>query len=169
LAFRRRLLAAGVVFCLAGGLACGSGVQTLPSSGSCLALAGYTVGWQENGVVHCGITTIDETSTPNGVFSTRDLFSVIGTDNGGNTFNLLVNSLVPGTYSCGSDAGVSTSFLYWPRTDTGYPEIAQTCSITITSVGRSGANAAGTFSATFAPADGGTVEITNGTFDGPVS
>ena len=164
---RLSALAGAVLFCLAlGAAACGSGGQGTGRDGaaSCPAVSGVAVSWQDNGLGHCGTGSIDESSGSNGV-SGGSSFEVTGYDASGNSFDLGVRSLVPGTYSCGGDAGAIVYLRYWHQTAS-LPEVAQSCSITITSIGGSDGNASGTFSASLATTEGGTEEISNGMFDG---
>jgi hypothetical protein len=123
--------------------------------------------WQDNGVGHCGTGAINESSGSNGLANIRT-FLVSGADSSGNRLDIGIDSLVAGDYSCNGDGGVNVSFGYWRQTDQGLSVPTQSCSIRITSIGGAGAgNASGTFSAVLAPTEGGTEEISKGTFDGP--
>lgn len=161
-----RALALG--FLVLGAAACSSGGQATGRDGStsCPAVNGITVSWQDNGLGHCGTGIISE--SPGSNPSSRDALLVSGTDASGNGFGLGLSSLVLGSYSCSGDGGASVYFLYSHQPGSA-PEVTQSCSITITSIGGSGGNPAGTFSASLAPTEGGTEEISNGMFDGPAT
>jgi hypothetical protein len=158
----------GVLFSVVGAGACSSGGQAMGRDGSasCAAVDGITVSWHDNGLGHCGTGSISE--SPGSNPSSRNALLVSGYDTFGNSFGLGLGSLVPGDYSCGGDGGATAYFLYWHQTSAP-PEVTQSCSITITSIGGSGGNASGTFSASLAPTEGGTEEISNGMFDGPAT
>jgi hypothetical protein len=163
-----RSLTGAVRFLVLSAAACSSGGQAAGRDGaaSCPAVNAITVSWQDNGVSRCGTGTISE--SPGSNPSSRDALVVSGTDASGNGFGFGLSSLVLGSQSCSGDGGASVYFLYSHQPGSA-PEVTQSCSITITSIGGSGGNASGTFSASLAPTEGGTEEISSGMFDGPVT
>ncbi len=70
-----------------------------------------------------------------------------------------------GTYHCKNDAGISALYI-----DFTYRGTVEDCTITIDNPGGpGGAHATGSFSATAIGSDGGSIEVTNGVFDTPIT
>ncbi|HVZ74012.1 MAG TPA: hypothetical protein VHJ20_16650 [Polyangia bacterium] len=119
--------------------------------------------WNDDGVAECGTITIAGRMTS----SSQDFIEIIGATTTGIGVGITVvryGGTLGGTYNCKNDAGIGSLYV-----DFEYRGKFQDCTITIDNPGApGGAHATGSFSGTFAGADGGTIEVTNGTFDTPV-
>jgi hypothetical protein len=176
-----------LVCIVAGGLACGSGGGTDAgfgqpgadgaglstggrrdaASGACTAVspAGASVSWAENGVAQCAYVLVASRISN----ASQDFLEIVGSTMAGVGFGLTVvtyASPLGGTYSCKSDAGVSSVYV-----DFVYPSgTVVDCTITIVTPGTAGSvNAVGSFSATVTATGGGAITISNGAFNTPVT
>jgi len=157
----------------AGGAPTSGGAGGAPSDGgaaACRANAplGASVSWVENGVAKCATTVVAQRST----VGADQTLQIQGVTLDGATAGMLIvayGGALEGTHDCslGTPDG---ALLGTPGTfyvDFVRPGTKQACSITITSGGVvGGANATGSFTATFT-GTGGAV-VTNGLFDTPV-
>jgi hypothetical protein len=119
--------------------------------------------WDDNGAAECAPIIIGNAI----VDSTQIIISVSATTVTGLRVGITVlhASGLTGTYSCEADASVND--LYVDFTYSGGD--LRDCTIAIDSPGAPGsAPATGTFSATLTDADGGVIDLTNGTFNTPV-
>jgi hypothetical protein len=130
--------------------------------GSCGDLGGGTMTWLLNGQSEC--TTLVETTRTTD--SAMDFLEIVGSTATGVGIGLTVASYsgpLSGSYTCSPtaviDGGPTVIFVYG-----GVNTIGE-CTITITQAGGASVNAQGTFSATGTFLDGGTANITDGTFD----
>jgi hypothetical protein len=116
--------------------------------------------WNENGAAQCGFVVAG-----NGTINSAQTFlSMSGTTATGKTISITVSNAsgLAGVYSCKNDASIND--LYVNLTYSG--AALENCTITVDSGGASkGAPATGSFSATLTAADGGAIDLTNGTFD----
>lgn len=163
---------AAVVGCSSNGASVDGGTGGAPgdgSSGACRANtpAGASVSWAEDGAAKCAVTVVAQRSTD----GANELLQLQGATLDGASVAFAVvayGRALEGTHSCvasadggliGTPGTVSVDFVH-----TG---TKQDCSVTIANGGTvGGANATGTFSATFT-GSGGAV-VTSGVFDTPV-
>ncbi len=119
--------------------------------------------WNENGEAQCGFVVAG-----NGTINSAQTFlSVSGTTAAGKTISItmLDASGLGGVYSCKTDASINDLYVNLTYSGGGL----QDCTITIDSSGTpEGAPATGSFSATLTAADGGAIDLTNGSFNTPV-
>jgi hypothetical protein len=144
-----------------------TGGQRDAAAGACVAAspAGASVSWVENGAAQCAYVVV-ATRTSN---ASQDFIEIVASTTSGVGIALTVvayTSPLGGTYACKSDAGAGAVYV-----DFVYPSgTLVDCSITIITPGTPGsANAVGTFSATVSATSGGTLTITNGAFNTPVT
>jgi hypothetical protein len=149
-----------------GGMALGGGGRGgSGGAGVCqpVAAGGGVMTWDDNGVAECGSVVVGEATGT----SMQSFISISGTTAAGLRIEITVldTSGLSGSYSCKNDASVND--LYVNLTYSGGN--LQDCAITIDTPGApGGAPATGSFSATLTGADGGAIDLTNGTFDTPV-
>jgi hypothetical protein len=143
------------------------GGQRDAATGACAAVspAGASVSWAENGAAQCAYVVVATRMTN----ASQDFLEIVGSTMAGVGMGLTVvtyASNLGGTYSCKSDAGIGSVYV-----DFVYPSgTVVDCTITITNPGTPGsANAVGTFSATVTATSGGTITISNGSFNTPVT
>jgi hypothetical protein len=125
-----------------------------------------TMTWDDNGNAECG--TITEASRV--ISTSQDFIEIIGASptNGygvGLTVVSYTEGPLGGTYHCKNDAGITALYI-----DFTYRGTVEDCTITIDNPGGpGGAHATGSFSATAIGSDGGSIEVTNGVFDTPIT
>jgi hypothetical protein len=124
-----------------------------------------TMTWDDNGNAECG--TITEATRM--INATQDFIEIVGATTTGYGVAITVVSYsegpLGGSYHCKNDAGISALYV-----DFVYHGTVQDCTITIDNPGGpGGAHATGSFSATAIGSDGGSIEVTNGVFDTPIT
>jgi len=128
--------------------------------GSCGYLGGGTMTWLLNGESECTTYAMTTRTTD----SSMDFIEIVGSTSTAVGIGVTVASYtgpLSGTYTCSEsivDGGATVIFVY------GSVNVTE-CTITITQAGSANVNAQGTFSASGAFIDGGTANITDGTFD----
>ena len=140
------------------------------ANGACRANtpAGASVSWLEDGAPECAVAVVAQRSTE----GTNQLLQLQGSTLDGASVAFAVVAYareLEGTHTC-SAAAADGGFIGTPGTvsvDFVHTGTKQDCTVTITNGGAvGGANAAGTFSATFTGSSGAVV--TNGIFETPV-
>jgi len=157
-----------------GGAAAGDGAAGRSGDGAtgvCRANTpvGASVSWLEDGVAKCAVTVVAQRSTE----GANELLQLQGVtlDGASAAFAVIAyGTTLEGTHPCSGTGSEDAGLIGTPGTysvDFIRTGTKQTCSVTITNGGAvGGANATGTFSATFT-GSGGAV-VTNGVFDTPV-
>jgi len=123
---------------------------------------GGTMSWDSGGTSECAFLVEATHATD----SAMDFLEIVGSTSSEVAIDITVVSYagpLGGTYSCATDAGpdVLVTFIY------GMASLSE-CTITIAQAGSATLDAQGTFSA-IGVADAGSVTITNGVFDVPVT
>lgn len=130
---------------------------------------GASVSWAEDGVAKCAVSVVAQRSTE----GTSELLQLQGVTLDGASVAFAViayGRALEGTHACSVVGATDGGLIGTPGTvyvDFVHTGTKQACTVTITNGGAvGGANATGTFSATFTGSSGAVV--TNGVFDTPV-